>query len=97
MANCRIQVRVQPGARRNEVVGFQDDALRVRVTAPPDRGRANRVMIELLAEGLGIANRDVSLLRGAAFREKLVEIEGLTLGDVRRRLETLGQDSPDHL
>jgi uncharacterized protein YggU (UPF0235/DUF167 family) len=54
-------------------------------------------MIELLAEGLGIANRDVTLLRGAAFREKLVEIEGLTLGDVRRRLETLGQDSPDHL
>jgi len=80
MASCRIPVKVQPRARRNEVVGFQGDTLRVRVTAPPDRGRANQAVVELLAESLGIAKREVALVRGAASREKLVAVEGLALG-----------------
>ena len=97
MASCRIQVRVQPSARRSQIVGFQDDWLRVRVTAPPERGRANGAMVELFAGAFGVPKRDITLLRGAASREKLVAIEGLTLGDVHRRLEAPGDDSPDHL
>ena len=97
MASCRIQVTVQPGARRSQIVDFQDDWLRVRVTAPPERGRANGAMVELLAGALGVPKRDITLLRGAASREKLVAIEGLELGDVRRRLEAPGDDPPDHL
>ncbi len=97
MASCRIPVKVQPRARRNEVVGFQGDTLRVRVTAPPDRGRANDAVIELLAESLGVVKRDVTLVRGATSREKLVAVEGLAMGEVRQRLEVLGEDAADHL
>lgn len=82
----RLTVKVQPGARKNEVVGFQGEVLRLRVTAPPDRGRANEAVIELLAEALGVPQSRVTLLRGGASREKIIEVEGLDAAGVRRRL-----------
>ena len=81
-----LHVRVQPRARSNEVVGWQGDALRVRVTAPPAHGEANRAVTDLLAEALGVAASRIALVRGAASRDKLFRIERLSLGDVRARL-----------
>ena len=81
-----LHVRVQPRARRNEVVGWQDDALRVRVTAPPADGLANRAVTDLLARALGLPASQVALVRGAASRDKLFRIERLSPADVRLRL-----------
>lgn len=81
-----LHVRVQPRARRNEVVGWQDDALRVRVTAPPADGLANRAVTDLLARALGLPTSQVALVRGAASRDKLFRIARLSRSDVRRRL-----------
>jgi uncharacterized protein (TIGR00251 family) len=79
-------VRVQPRARRNEVVGWRDEALWVRVTAPPADGLANRAVTDLLARALGLPASAVALVRGAASRDKLFRIERLTPSDVRVRL-----------
>jgi uncharacterized protein (TIGR00251 family) len=81
-----LHVRVQTRASRNEVVGWQDDALRVRVTAPPTDGLANRAVTDLLARAFGLPASQVALVRGAASRDKLFRIARLSPSDVRLRL-----------
>ena len=76
-ASPLLHVRVQPRARRNEVVGWQGDVLRVRVTAAPADGAANRAVTDLLAEVLGVAASRIALVRGAASRDKLFRVERL--------------------
>ncbi len=84
----RLPIRVQPGARRSEIVAWRDGVLHLRVTAPPERGRATEAAIALVAEVLGIAKSRVHLVRGAASRDKLLAIEGVDEAAVRSRLAT---------
>lgn len=71
-------VRVVPGASSGSVVGWQADGkLRVRVTAPPERGRANRAVVELLARALRVRGSAVRVVSGAGAREKRVEVDGV--------------------
>lgn len=81
-----IKVRVQPRASKGEILGYRGDALRVRVTAPPEGGRANEAIIALLARALGVAKSRVSIVRGMASREKVVLVESLSQEEVQRRL-----------
>ena len=71
-----LEVRVQPRARRNEVVRQPDGSFRVRVTAAPEGGAANRAVIALLAEALGVAPSRIALVRGAAARDKMFRVDG---------------------
>lgn len=73
----RLAVRVQPGASKNEVVDFQDSVLRIRVTARPEKGKANDAVISYLSETTGIPKSRISIVRGMTSRKKLVSIEGL--------------------
>jgi uncharacterized protein len=81
-----VRLRVQPRASRDEVVAWQDDALSVRVTAPPVEGEANTAVRTLLARTLGVAPSTVEVVRGERSRDKLVRVAGLSLADVRARL-----------
>jgi uncharacterized protein (TIGR00251 family) len=65
-----LHVRVQPKARANAVKGWHGAALRVSVTAAPEDGKANRAVIDLLAETFDIAPSTINLVRGAASRDK---------------------------
>lgn len=85
-AGCRFPVRVQPRASRDEVVGVQEDHLRVRLTAPPVEGQANATLVDLLARRLGVRRSTVSIVSGETGRLKWVEVEGLTPEEVVRRL-----------
>jgi uncharacterized protein (TIGR00251 family) len=69
-----LSIHAQPGAKRTEVAGLHGDALKIRVAAPALEDRANAALIEFIAEKLGVAKRDVSLLSGAKSREKRFEI-----------------------
>ena len=69
-----LQVSVVPNARRTEVDGLHDGALRVRLAAPPIDGRANEALVAWLAKSLGVPGRDVELLRGESSRRKQVAI-----------------------
>ncbi len=82
----RLSVKAQPGASRNEVAGFEGEVLRVRVTAPPERGKANQAVIEELARALGLPRGRITLVRGAGSRRKVLEIEGLEMPEIRKRL-----------
>jgi uncharacterized protein len=70
-----VSVRVQARARRNEIVEQAGGGFRVRVTAAPADGEANRAVIALLAEAFGVAPSRVALVRGATSRDKLFRIE----------------------
>ena len=84
--SASIKIRVQPKASRNQVVGFSGDTLRLRVTAPPQAGKANQAVIALLSDTLGIARFRVRIIRGRGSREKLVSIASLTTEQVLLRL-----------
>ena len=86
MPIARITVQVTPRAVREEILGFEDDALRVRVTAPPARDRANRALERLLARRLDLRPSAVQVVSGETNRRKVVEIEGLEEAEVRSRL-----------
>ena len=65
-----VSVRVTPRAKRNEVGGLVNGMLQVRTTAPPADGKANRAVIKLLSEFIGVAPSRITLLRGATSRNK---------------------------
>ena len=84
-----LPVVAQPGARRNAVLGERAGALRVAVTAPPDKGKANAAIQALLAEGLGCKAARIALVSGATSRQKRFLIGGLDPEALRRRLAAL--------
>jgi uncharacterized protein len=69
-----LRLSVMPNARRTEVDGLHDGALRVRLAAPPIDGRANEALVAWLAQALGVAKRDVLVLRGQSSRRKQVAL-----------------------
>jgi uncharacterized protein (TIGR00251 family) len=81
-----LKIKVVPGARRTEIVGRYDDGLKVRVAAPPEGGKANQALIEVLARELGVKNEAVRIVRGHASPHKVVEIDGLSPADALARL-----------
>jgi uncharacterized protein (TIGR00251 family) len=81
-----LRVRVVPRARRNEIAGWREGALVVRLTAPPVEGSANKALLRFLAEVLQVRLPDVTLLTGEKSREKTIRIEGLTDGELAARL-----------
>ena len=82
----RIRVRLTPRAARDEIVGWRDDLLRVRITAPPVGGRANAALERLLASALGLPKNAVRIVSGARSREKTVAIEGVSREEALARL-----------
>src|SRR5262245_17561188 len=84
-----LPVRAQPGARRTGVAGEQAGALKVMVTAPPEEGRANKALAELLRDVLGLRRAQVELFSGARSRDKRFLIRGLTRTELATRLAAL--------
>ena len=83
---ARIAIVVSPGSSRTELAGRHGDAWKVRVSAPPERGRANAAVVELPASLLHVSGADVSVVAGEAARRKVIEVEGLAAETVDERL-----------
>jgi uncharacterized protein (TIGR00251 family) len=86
---CVLPVRAQPGARRAGVQGEQAGALKIAVTAPPEGGRANQALVELLRKALGVKRSQVELIGGQTSRDKRFLIRGVTRGELEVRLKEL--------
>jgi uncharacterized protein (TIGR00251 family) len=84
---AQISVTVSPGASRSELVGRHGDDWRARIAAPPERGRANEALCKLLALALEVPRRSVRVVAGQSARAKVVEVEGLGLAEIERRLD----------
>jgi hypothetical protein len=81
-----LSVKVVPRASRDEVVGWSGGVLRLRVSAPPQDGRANAAVVALLAAALGVRKSAVAIAAGHASVRKRVTIEGLTRDEIGQRL-----------
>jgi len=75
--SVRILVKAVPGAKRDEIVGRLGERLKIRISAPPEDGKANAAICELIAEALGIKARDVRVVGGQSRAEKTIEIDGV--------------------
>jgi uncharacterized protein len=82
-----LRLRVSPGATRTELVGRHGSAWKVRVSAAPERGRANDAVVALLANRLRVPRTSLSVVAGARGRDKVVELRGLDAAEAERRLE----------
>ena len=84
-----LPVRAQPNARRAGVVGEQNGALKVAVTAPPEDGRANAALLEVLREALGLKRSQLGLASGQTSRDKRFLISGVGREELAARLARL--------
>jgi uncharacterized protein (TIGR00251 family) len=85
----RIQLKVVPNASRTRIVGEYEGALKVAVAAPPEKGRANEAVIELLARSLQLRRNQLSIDSGASSARKTLSITGIRAGAVQDALEAL--------
>jgi uncharacterized protein len=83
---ARVAVRLQPRAKRDEIVAERDGVLIVRVTAPPVEGKANDALCALIARQARVGRTRVEVVRGSSSREKVVCVKGLTAAELRRSL-----------
>ena len=86
-----ISVRVHPNAATNEVVGFTDGVLRVRVSAPPVKGRANKELLSFLSQILDVGKSKVRIIKGHKSRNKMIDVDGVSQQDIMERLSTYSE------
>ena len=85
---CSFQVRVQPRARHNAIVGEIDGALKISLTAPPVEGKANAACIEFFARLLKAPKSSFSIAAGATTRNKVIHVRGISADELRLRLQS---------
>jgi len=71
-----FKVKVQPGVAKNEIIGVQGDVLKIKINAPPMRGKANKALIDFLAKELGVKKSEVEILGGHTSRVKTIKVMG---------------------
>lgn len=86
-----FQVRLQPRAKKNAIVGEVGEALKLALTAPPVEGRANQACIAFLAELLNVARSSVTIAAGHSSRNKVIRVVGMTAAQVGAKLARQSQ------
>ncbi len=82
----RLTVKVVPGASRDQIAGWLEETLKVRVSAPPEKGKANAAVEKLVAKALGLSRDAVRVVSGATSPRKTLSISGLSLDEIRSKL-----------
>ena len=85
-----LKVVVQPRGARNEIVGLQGDALKIKLTAPPVEGAANKMCVEFLAKSLTVRKSDVEIIQGQSSRSKKVLVRSTTQKEIESLLKRKG-------
>lgn len=87
----RLAVQIIPNAKKSEVVGVLEDALKIRLQAPPIEGKANEALIRFIADILGVPKNAVQLVHGHTARRKLLEVAcSLSVGEAMMALLKTG-------
>ncbi len=88
MTQTRLNVHVQPNAKRSEILGFDGDVLHLRVTAPPVEGRANKTVVSLLSKVLHVPKSSISLTQGQKAKLKVFLIEEASLEEIKKKISS---------
>lgn len=84
--NCKLKIKVVPGASQTTICGWLGDSLKVRVAAPPEKGRANSAVEKLISHALNLRSDAVRVESGFTSPHKVVSIDGLTRSDIIKQL-----------
>lgn len=84
--STRLELKIVPRASTSEIAGWIGDTLRIRVAVPPEKGKANRAVESLVAQALDLPAKAVRIVSGRSSPRKVVEVDGLTLSQIRERL-----------
>ena len=85
----RIQIKVVPGASRNEISGWLGDSLKLRVRSPAEAGKANADVIRLVSTLLAVPRTSMRIVSGTSSSRKILEIDGLDEADLHERLQVV--------
>jgi uncharacterized protein (TIGR00251 family) len=85
--SIRLAAKVMPNAGRNEITGFKEEVLQVRIAAPPEKGKANKELIDFLSEKLGVKKSSIIVIRGLTGRHKVLDIEGISREEVMQLVQ----------
>lgn len=86
MADTLLRLHVTPRGSRNEIVGWRENVLYIKITAPPVEGAANSAIVKFVADSLNVRKSQVELVSGDKSREKTLRISGLSDSDIRNRI-----------
>ncbi|MCR4393888.1 MAG: DUF167 domain-containing protein [Dehalococcoidales bacterium] len=81
-----ISIKVLPGSQRNEVAGKINNIWRIKIAAPPEKGKANKELIEFLSQRLNLRKDCIQIVKGETSHNKLVSIQGLSLELIEKKL-----------
>lgn len=84
--SSRLAVKITPNAGRNEITGLKEGVLQVRIGAPPDKGKANKELVDFLSEKLGVKKSGVLIIKGQTSRNKVISVAGLSREEIIKRL-----------
>jgi uncharacterized protein len=84
--DCLLRIKAVPGARSNQIVGPLGDRLKIRISAPPEAGKANKAITTLIAKQLGKKSREVTIEAGHTNPEKTIRITNANVDEVARTL-----------
>ncbi|MBN2151003.1 MAG: DUF167 domain-containing protein [Candidatus Lokiarchaeota archaeon] len=88
-SNADITVIAHPGSRKDSIaIGDDGKSLIVHVTAPPEKGKANKAIVKLLAKRIGVGTSSVTIVRGATSSTKIIRVEGMDGARLWRELGT---------
>ena len=80
----RLALKVTPNTGRNEIIGYKDGVLHIKVAVAPEKGKANKALVDLLAERLGIRKSAVTIIKGKTSRNKVVFINRVSSEDLKK-------------
>ncbi len=84
----RLAIKVSPNTGRNEITGWRGDVLQIKIAAAPEKGKANKELIDFLGRALGIKKSAITIIKGKTSRNKIIEIEGLGREEIIDKLKT---------
>ena len=86
--NRRLELKVTPNAGRNAITGWRGDVLQIKIAAPPEKGKANKEVIDFLGRTLGVKKSAIAVIKGETSRNKAIEIEGMSREEIIGKLKT---------
>ncbi|MBN1176995.1 MAG: YggU family protein [Dehalococcoidales bacterium] len=79
-------MKVTPNAGRNEITGFTEGVLHVKINAPPVKGKANRELIDFLSRALGVKKSAIAIVKGQTSRNKTITVAGMSREDILKNI-----------
>ena len=87
--NTKISVQAHPGAKRNEVLRFEEGIWHLKIAAPPVEGKANKELIEYLSEVLDVSKSRLTIDKGTTSRRKIISVQGMTAEVIEEKLRVV--------